>query len=144
MQFGQREGNGPHREGRNRRHRISPLGCGYGAAAVVVAATGGADDSLFGFFSGGIVAVMRFTNATGMRGLGCGCHRQRNEAAGEGEQQQEFGGQALHASVASIEQTAVGCKVRCGGSTSQNPHFSRKGRARNRAPGFDDVPDVKI
>jgi hypothetical protein len=90
---------GRQEKGCESRLRVSPLGGGDGAGAISLAAAGVADYQLTGFWRQGILAVVKsLAKAAGMRSRG-GRQRDRGEAAHEREQEQEFGGKAMHAEV---------------------------------------------
>ena len=80
------------------RLRIGPLSSSDGAATIMVAATGIADDKLFGFRGRRILAVMNsLAEAAGPRRGGGGRERQRDKGSQEREEEQQSGGQAMHA-----------------------------------------------
>lgn len=81
------------------RLRVSPLSSSDGAATIVVAGTGVADDKLIGFRHRRVVAVMRgFSDAAGMRRRRGSCHGERREVTRKCDEQQESGDQSVHAS----------------------------------------------
>ena len=83
-------------EGRQFGLRVGPAGAGHSAAAIMIAATGIADDK-FCFRGQRTVAAMdSLTEAAGMRRSRCGCKSQRAQVAYEGCEQQESGDQAVH------------------------------------------------
>jgi hypothetical protein len=81
--------------------RVGPLSGGDGAAAVVITTASIANKKLGGIPVGWFVAVMlmrSFTDAAGMRRGGRYRQREWNKISREREEQQQSGGQALHAS----------------------------------------------
>jgi hypothetical protein len=82
---------------RNNRLRNRPLRSGYGAAAVVAAATRPVNVELSRIFRRSVMAMMRsVATAAGMRRCGSRRQRQRNKISGKRKQQQKSRNQTLH------------------------------------------------
>jgi len=81
---------------------MCPLRGGYRAAAVVIAAAGAPDGKLVRFPRPG-VAFVRRADTAGMGWRSSGRLREGNEYPDKREQQQEYGGAALHVSPVSLE-----------------------------------------
>jgi len=77
--------------------RLGPSCSSYGAAAILVAATGGANHKLCGVRSHRIVATMNsFAKAAGVRRRRRGSQHQRGEIPHQCQRQKQSGDQALH------------------------------------------------
>jgi len=81
------------------RRGVRPANCGYGAAALLMATAGAADDELTRFRRRRVVAAMNsFAQAAGVRGSSrIGCQGDRGEVSREREEQKESGDQTRHA-----------------------------------------------
>jgi hypothetical protein len=75
---------------------MGTLSGGRGAAAIVAAAGGIANDRISLLGRNGNVAVMRFTNTACMRRSADSSHHERKKISREREEQQQSGGQAMH------------------------------------------------
>ncbi len=81
------------------RLRMSPLSNSDGAAKIMVGAARVADDTTLGSCAQRILAVMNsLAQAACMRRRGSSRERQRDKISHQREQQQQSGGQAMHAS----------------------------------------------
>ena len=79
------------------RLRMSPVGSGDGAAAVMVAASAAVYDRMVQGIARRFVAVMRaLTAAARMLGRDRGLQSDRKDRSDKRKQQQQSGGQALH------------------------------------------------
>jgi len=77
--------------------RAGPLRSSHPAAAAMVAAGGAAENEPARLRHGGTMALVTVTKATGVGWRRRSRERQWKKISGEGEQQQKFGGQTLHA-----------------------------------------------
>ena len=77
--------------------RAGPLRCSHPAAAAMVAAGGAAENEPARLRHGGTMALVTVTKATGVGWRRRSRERQGKKISGEGEQQQKFRGQTLHA-----------------------------------------------
>jgi hypothetical protein len=75
---------------------MSRLGCGYGAARVLVAAAVATDGDGALVRIGSVTLMHCFSEAAGVRRFSGDRERQWDESSQEREQQQKSGGQALH------------------------------------------------
>ena len=104
----------------NRGLGIGPLGRGGGAAAIMIAAGVAAKGKRVRFGCGGVVAVTRIADTTGMGRGRRGRQHRRGKAAHERKGQQKSGGQAMHVFKNLEPQRAV--------SIEQNPERAQGGR----------------
>ena len=138
---------------RRRRLRVCRLRCGYGAAAILVAAAGIAKGALIRFRSRSVTLVDAFAQAAGVIWSSRRRQRERSKSSDKREQQQKSCGQAVHFSCESEPQgsgqhstdSRVGARVAGLTSLPNSPPFdyapgrlSRADDAREMGhPGFD-------
>lgn len=78
--------------------RVCPLGGGDGAAAIMVTATGAADDKP-GIRPGQLVAMVSSADAACVPEWGRNREHRRRKTSRKSQKQQQSGGQAMHASL---------------------------------------------
>jgi hypothetical protein len=119
--------------------RVRPMLGRYGAAAIVIAASGAVDGALIRFVGcrvGWLVTLVGgLAQAAGVSWRSGGRYRERHKRADQREQQQKSGGQALHIvscesrleGKVSIEQNCEQAQAEAL-SPTRNSHFSQKTR----------------